>query len=148
MVMALVILVLALVAAYTSFSQFRQSLVFTAAETEVGFWGRDSYQPQATTIKRTGRGIESLLQSSPRHPQYLGLQATYFIWRGYWEDDMYKRASYNSQALQSQYQGLQSRPGHVHSWLTLLEYASRSSSEAMSSKAQARLQVLLPKPAP
>lgn len=145
--MVLVILSIALAGAYTGFTHFRQSLAFTAAETEVSFWGREGYQPQATTIKRTGHGIESLLQSAPNNPQYLGLQSTYFAWRGYWADNMDKRASFNTQALQSQYQVLQSRPAHRHSWVKLLEYASRSSSgEDMSIKAQARLQALSSKP--
>lgn len=148
MVVSLVILAVALTGAYTGFTQIRQSLAFTAAETEVSFWGREGYQPQAITIVRTGQGIEALLQSAPGHAQYLGLHATYFAWRGYWEDNMDNRASYNSRARQSQYEGLQSRPGHRHSWLKLLEYASRSGGEAMGTKAQARLQAFAPKPAP
>jgi hypothetical protein len=143
MAVPLVILAIALAGAYAGFTRFTQNLAFTAAETEVSFWGRERYQPQATTIKRTGHGIESLLQNAPNHPQYLGLQATYLAWRGYWEDNMDNRASFNTQAVQSQYQGLQARPAHRHSWLKLLEYASRSSSgEAMAIEAQARLQAL------
>jgi hypothetical protein len=144
MAVPLVILVIALTGAYAGFTSFTQNLTFTRAETEVSFWGREGYQPLTTTIKRTGHGIESLLQNAPNHPQYLGLQATYFAWRGYWEDNnMDNRASFNTQAVQSQYQGLQSRPAHRHSWLKLLEYASRSSSgEAMAIEAQDRLQAL------
>jgi hypothetical protein len=147
MAVPLVILAIALAGAYAGFTRFTQNLAFTAAETEVSFWGRERYQPQATTIKRTGHGIESLLQSAPNDPQYLGLQATYFAWRGYWTDNMDMRTSFNTRALQSQYQGLQARPAHRHSWLKLIEYASRSTSaEAMVIEAQARLQALSSKP--
>ena len=139
------ILVLALVAAYTGFTTFAQDLAFTNAQTELGFWGRDSYQAEPKTIKLTGQTIDALLQSAPGHPEYLGLQANYAAWRAYWATDTMERASYNRQAVQSQHKALQSRPAHRHSWSKMVEYAARANSgEAMLQQAQARLQALQP----
>jgi hypothetical protein len=134
---------LALMGAYTGFTTFTQDLAFTAARTELSFWGRDSYQPEAGTIERIGQSIDALLQGAPGNPQYLGLQASYAAWQAYWAENTGERASFNSEAVQSQYQALQSRPAHRHSWAKMVEYASRTTTgEAMLIEAQARLRTL------
>jgi len=143
--MAAPILVLALVAAYTGFTTFAQDLAFTNAQTELSFWGRDNYQPEPKTIKHTGQAIQALLQSAPRHPEYRGLQASYAAWLSYWSENMDERAGFNSQAVQSQYIALQSRPAHRHSWTKMVEYADHASTgEAIRQQAQARLAALQP----
>ncbi len=82
--MAAPILALALVGAYRGFTTFAQDLAFTNAQTELSFWGSDSYQPEPETIKYTGQTIDALLQNAPGHPEYLGLQANYAAWQAYW----------------------------------------------------------------
>ena len=139
------ILVLALVAAYTGLTTFAQDLAFTNTQTELTFWGRDSYQPEPETIKYTGQAIDALLQNAPGHPEYLGLQANYAAWRAYWATDTIERVSFSQQAVQSQHAALQSRPAHRHGWSKMVEYASRASDgEVMLQQAQARLRALQP----
>jgi hypothetical protein len=143
--MAAPILALALVAAYTGFTTFAQDLAFTNAQTELSFWGSDSYQPEPKTIELTGRTIDALLQNAPGHPEYLGLQANYAAWQAYWATDTIERVSFSQQAVQSQHAALQSRPAHRHSWSKMVEYASRASDgEVMLQQAQARLRALQP----
>jgi hypothetical protein len=147
--MAAPILALALVAAYTGFTTFAQDLAFTNAQTELSFWGSDSYQPEPETIKYTGQTIDALLQHAPGHPEYLGLQANYAAWQAYWATGTMERASYNQQAVRSQYKALQSRPAHRHSWTKLVEYASRTTTgEAVLNEAKAHLQALTVAEAP
>jgi hypothetical protein len=139
----LVVLAVALMGAYTSFATFARDLAFTSARTELSFWGRDRYQPEPNTIRRTGRSIDALLQAAPTNPEYLGLQASYAAWQAYWSESRNERAGFNGQAVQSQYKALQSRPAHRHSWSKMVEYASRTTTgEAMLIDARARLQAL------
>jgi len=134
---------LALMGAYTGFITFTQDLAFTGAQTELSFWGRDGYQPEAGTIARTGQSIDALLQGAPGNPEYLGLQASYATWQAYWAENTDERASFNAQAVQSQYKGLQSRPAHRHGWTKMVEYASRTTTgEPMLIAAQAHLRAL------
>jgi hypothetical protein len=143
--MAAPILALALVGAHRGFTTFAQDLAFTNAQTELSFWGSDSYQPEPETIKYTGQTIDALLQNAPGHPEYLGLQANYAAWQAYWSKNRNNRASFNSQAVQSQHKALQSRPAHRHSWSKMVEYAARASTgEAILQQARARLQALQP----
>ena len=136
-------LLLAMVGAYTGFATFQQDLAFTTLQTELSFWGRDNYQPEPRTIKRTGQRIDVLLQKAPGHPDYRGLQATCGAWQAYWASDRDGRASLSQRAVQSQYAALESRPAHRHSWLKMVEYASRTrNGEALRLEAQARLKAL------
>lgn len=146
--MAIPILALALVGAHRGFTTFRQDLVFTSAQTELSFWGRDTYQPEPKTISHTGQAIGALLQDAPGHPEYLGLQANFAAWQAYWAKDPIERASFSLQAVQNQKAALQSRPAHRHSWAKMVEYASRTRGGGdMRDTAQARQEALRP-PAP
>ena len=141
--MAVPILALALVGAHRGLVTFRQDLAFTNAQTELSFWGRDTYQPESKTIRHTGHTIGTLLQDAPGHPEYLGLQANFAVWQAYRAKDPIERASFSRQAVQSQGAALQSRPAHRHSWSKMVEYASRATAgEAMLQQARARLQAL------
>jgi hypothetical protein len=141
------VLFVALAATWQAASLLQQNLAFTKAQTEVGFWGRGEYQPESSTIENTGRRINTLVQRSPGHPEYLGLQANYATWRGYWAQDMEERMAFSLQAMASQKSALQTRPAHRHSWSKMVEYAARTSTgEAAQIAAQAHLQALLPNP--
>lgn len=119
---------------------FRQNLLFTRAQTEVGFWGRGGYQPDEATITRTAKQLDGLLRSSPAHPDYLGLQANAAAWQAYWAGKT------DQQAVTSQYAALQSRPGHRYSWVKLAEYLGRSpateQNQQLATLAQKRLSAL------
>lgn len=124
---------------------FQQDLAFTGAETELSFWGRETYHPLQPTIQRTGQTIDALVQSSPQHPSYLELQAYYLSWLGYWSADVEERLSFNDQSLQTQYRALQARPANRQSWIKMVEYSSRTvGGEAMLAQAQARVSALSP----
>ena len=139
----LTVLAVALMGVYTGFTTFARDLAFTSARTELSFWGRDRYQPEANTVERTGQSIDALLQGAPGNPEYLGLQASYAAWQAYWSENRDERAGFNGQAVRSQYKALQSRPAHRHSWSKMVEYASRTTTgEAMLVDARAHLQAL------
>jgi hypothetical protein len=141
--LTLPLLALALSGVVQAANLFSQNLEFTAAETEVSFWGRGNYHPEAATIARTSQAMESLLTSQPAHPDYLALQANALVWLAYWAQEAEARATYAEQAVSTQYAALESRPAHRPSWEKLLEYASRSEgNEPMATLAQARINAL------
>ena len=141
------VLFVALAATWQAASLMQQNLAFTKAQTEVGFWGRGQYQPESGTIKHTGQSINAIVQRSPGHPDYLGLQANYATWRAYWAQAMEERMAFSLQAMASQKNALETRPAHRHSWSKMVEYAARTSTgEAAQIAAQAHLQALLPNP--
>lgn len=141
--LALSALLLAITGACAGLFTVRQDLAFTRAQTEISFWGRGSYVPEAATIARTGHSVDALLAQSHGHPQYLALAAEYAIWRSHWAQDMAHKSSFAGQALSRQAAALQSRPAHRQSWLKMVEYASRTrDGEAVLKRAQTRLQAL------
>jgi hypothetical protein len=141
-------LALVMVGVYTAFNSVQLNLAFTEARTELSFWGRGEYQPDAGTIEHTGDTIDALLRKDPDHPEYLALQASYSLWRAYWMQDMDERENLIQQAVSSQYSALKSRPSHRHSWSKMIEYASRTvDGEAMRDRARRQHEALLP-PAP
>jgi hypothetical protein len=103
----------------------RSDLLFTQAETEVSFWGRDSYHPTPGTIEATGTVITKLVTLSPQHPDYLALQAAFHDWQAYWSKDFAATREFSARAVTEQYAALEERPAHRRSWLTLSRYASR-----------------------
>jgi hypothetical protein len=139
-IVAFIALVLAALGVVQAGELFQQNLLFTRAQTEVGFWGRGDYQPREATINRTHEQLGSLLRSSSAHPDYLGLQANAAAWQAYWS------GTSGQQAVTSQYAALQSRPGHRYSWVKLAEYIGRSTAieqnQALLVLAQKRLGVL------
>lgn len=124
---------------------FRRDLLFTRLETEVGFWGRGDYQPRPETIQRTGRSLNTLVESAPNNPLYLALQANYAAWRGFWSEDPALGQQFTGRAIAAQRASLESRPAHRQSWVKMLQYASRykEGGEARA-LAKARLAALQP----
>jgi hypothetical protein len=151
---AVVALALAVVGVAHSASLVQQNLLFTRAQTEVSFWGRGDYQPDETTINRTVNQLEDLLKTSPKHPDYLSLQANAVVWLAYWSEKDASASSGRSvqQASNSQYAALQSRPAHRYSWVKLAEYLSRSEASehklALVALTQTRLSALTVKASP
>lgn len=140
---ALVALLLALALCFQAARVFRQDLLFTRVETELGFWGREAYHPTPFTIESTGQQLSHLLARAPADPQYLALLANYAAWRGYWEQDPERGQQFNAQAVQAQFAALESRPAHRHGWGKMLQYASRvQDGEEMRATAQTRLRAL------
>ena len=105
-------LVLALSMAWQSAKLFQQDLAFTAAETEVSFWGRGDYQPDAKTRERVGKTVETLLQEVPTHPGYLTLAASYYAWQAYWAETPEMEYDYNRRAEAAKNAARQSRPAN------------------------------------
>lgn len=103
----------------------RQDLLFTRAETEIGFWGRDGYQPTATSIEQTERDLARLLSLAPQHPAYLSLQASYMAWRSYWAEDPEVAQHHGWQAVEAQLAALESRPARRQDWSKMVQYSSR-----------------------
>lgn len=140
---ALAALSLAVALTWESAALLRQDLSFTAAETEVSFWGRGSYQPTAATRAATGRQLEWLLAGSPGHPGYLTLAANYHAWEGFWADTPEAEQEHNGQALAAQFLAQQHRPAYRPGWEKLLGYARRvAGGEAVAALAQQRLATL------
>ena len=136
---------LAALMAWQSGAWLRQDLAFTRVKTEVGFWGRGTYQPDVATVKRTGEGIDALLRARPAHPAYLGLHANYAAWRAYWAGEGEARETFRQMAMDSQHAALQSRPAHRQGWQKLLEYTARSSNgDGLREQSISRLEALRP----
>ena len=143
--MLVVVLILTLLLVAQGLRLFQQDLAFTAAETELSFWGRENYQPLQPAIERTGQRIDALLQQNPQHSSYLELQAYYLSWQGYWTDDVEQRLNFNDQALEAQYRALQTRPADRQAWLKMVEYSARTvDGEALLAEAQSRARALSP----
>lgn len=147
-------LTLAITVAWQSATLFRLDLVFTAAETELGFWGRDDYQPTAATRARTARELETLLAEAPAHPDYLALAAFHNTWRAYREDDPTVAQRYAMRAVNTQFSAQQRRPAYRQGWAKMVGYAGRvwadDAAQALGGLAQQRLDALgsAPGPAP
>ncbi len=132
----------ALTVAWQSWHLMQQDLAFTAAETEVSFWGRAGYLPSPATRQRTERTMETLLAASPAQPDYLELAASLYSWQGYWSANAAQAGEYDRRALQAQYAAQLSRPAYRPGWEGLVEQAIRIGDRAMSELAGARLAAL------
>jgi len=140
------ILVLTVFAVYQASTRFQQSVNYTSAQTEISFWGRANYQPEPATIERTGGAVAALVEQVPGHPDYLALQASYAIWIAHWAGDLEDKSAHAGQSVDSQYQALQSRPAHRHSWVKMVEYSARTpTGGGMLQQARGRLQLLQPR---
>ena len=73
-------LLLALAMVEQGFSLFQRDLAFTAAETEVSFWGQGDYQPTVEKREWVGQQLGELLAESPGNPEYQLLAASYYAW--------------------------------------------------------------------
>tara|TARA_R110001599_G_C12274970_1_gene662053 strand:+ start:1105 stop:1521 length:417 start_codon:yes stop_codon:yes gene_type:complete len=109
---AVLALVLALALVWQSAKLFQQDLAFTAVETEVSFWGRGDYQPDAKTRARVGKTLEGLLTEVPAHPGYLMLAANYHAWQAYWAESPELEYDFSRRAEAAKNAAKQSRPAH------------------------------------
>lgn len=142
---AILALLLALTAGYVGFTTLVQDLAYTRAQTELSFWGRGDYHPSPEVVVDTEETLRGLLEKSPRHPDFLILQARYAVWRAYWSDNLHTREDFSRAAIDNQFLALESRPAHRHSWATMVEYASRArDGESMRQRAQTGLELLQP----
>ena len=142
---AALVLLLALTGVYSGFDMLVQDLAYTRADTELSFWGRDDYQPKASAILDTGQTLQALVQSAPRHPDYLELQGRYSAWQAYWSEDVPASDALRREAVTSQHRSLLSRPAYRLGWSIMVEYAANAnSSEALLRLAQQRLESLQP----
>jgi hypothetical protein len=139
----LAFLALALAGVWQAMGTIQRDITFTAAQTEVSFWGREQYQPTAATIERTGALIGKLTRRPNSHPEHLALQGAYASWRSYWAEDSSARSEFATLAVNSQFRALESRPGHRHGWAKMVEYSSRDAQGAARlEQAQARFEAL------
>jgi len=132
----------ALAVTWQSARLLQLDLAFTAAATEVSFWGRRGYQPTPVTRRDTERSVEALLAASPTQPDYLELAASLYDWQGYWATDPAQAADYNRRALQAQYTAQLSRPAYGPGWAALAEQAARIGDRATGELARERLAAL------
>ena len=142
---AIPVLLVALLMAFSGVRYAYLDLVFTAADTELSFWGRENYHPTEAAISRTGRALDLLLAQLPNHPDYLARQAYFLSWRGFFSSDIQTRKDLNARALATQQQAMRQRPAYRQGWVEVVEYASRATGGAQAlADAQARLRDLQP----
>ena len=118
-------LVLVLALAWQAARLARLDLMFTAAATEVSFWGRGTYQPDQPVRERIGRELQRLLKASPAQPDYLILAASYYSWEAYRAPNAAVANNYDRLALDAQYAAQLSRPAYRQGWEKMIGYASR-----------------------
>lgn len=111
-VVACITLLPALVLAWESAQLFRQDLAYTEVETEVSFWGRGEYHPDAPTRDSVGELLAGLLHQQPDHPGYLMLAASYYDWEAYWAETAEREYDYTQRAAAARNAARQSRPAH------------------------------------
>lgn len=122
---AVATLVLAMLAAFEAAKMIRLNLLFTQAQTEIGFWGRAAYHPDEQTQLYVQRTLQTLLQANPDHPDYLTLHAHQLSWLSYWNLDDEESGRFSQAALVAQNSALISRPAHRHSRAKMIEYKAR-----------------------
>jgi len=137
------ILVLCLLSLFSGWRMFTQDIQYRRLVTEVGFWGREGYTPTASVLEATARDLDTLLKQSPVQPDYLSLRATVYSWQAHGSEDIDERIVLGNRAMQAQYASLQARPAHRHTWLKMVQYASRATTGAPNlALAEERLQRL------
>ena len=107
-------LLLALAMVEQGFSLFQRDLAFTAAETEVSFWGQGDYQPTVEKREWVGQQLGELLAESPGNPEYQLLAASYYAWQAWWTDDPELEQQYTQKGQQARELARQSRPAYVY----------------------------------
>lgn len=141
-VLAVAALAPALAVAWQSTALCQRDLAFTAAETEVSFWGRGEYLPGSATRQRTERAVEALLAESPAQPDYLQLAASLFAWQGYWASDPWRETGYIRRAVEAQWAAQENRSAYRPGWELLETYADRAGDSATAELARTRLAAL------
>jgi hypothetical protein len=145
---ALLTLAVTVVCIVHAANAFKQSLLFTRAQTEVSFWGRGDYRPTPATITATRQQLQTLVTHSPGHPDYLALQANAAVWLAYWsqQESTAGQPGNTQHAIASQQVSLLSRPAHRFSWNKLAEYLGRGEltveNRALTLLAQNRMNTL------
>lgn len=119
-------LVVAITVAWQSATVISQDLAFTAAETELSFWGRDNYQPADSSREDTQKVLETLLAAAPNHPDYLALKAYHEAWRAYSAYDPRITHMHVLRAMRLQLSAQEARPAYRQGWVKLVEYARRA----------------------
>ena len=107
-------LLLALVMAWQGLGLMQRDLAFTAADTEVSFWGQGNYQPTAAKRDWVGQQVGDLLAQSPGNPDYQLLAASYYAWQAWWADDPELEQQYTQKGQQAREIARQSRPAYVY----------------------------------
>ena len=140
---ALLTLPLVLLLASSAWQHIDNNLLFAQLEAELTFWGQEGYHPTDTTRTRTNNGITHLTTEVPHNPSYWTLRAGQQAWEAWWAEDQEAATTHNKAAADAQWQALQHRPAHGHSWQMMLEYAQRAPSHGVKMKeAQQRLEGL------
>ena len=140
------VLLVALLMVFSGIRHAYLDLIYTSADTELSFWGREKYQPTANTVGQTMQQLKLLLHHSPHHPDYLARQAYFLSWQGFFSSDVSTRLDFNSSALATQQQAMRHRPAYRQGWIEVVEYASRATGGAQAlAEAQARLNDLQPR---
>ena len=122
---------------------FCQDLAFTAARTEVGFWGRGDYQPASSTRAAMEASVAALLARAPAQPDYLTLAANLYAWQAFWAADPALQRAYRLRSVKAQYAAQESRPAYRLGWQTMIGYAADTEgAEAWLQMAEQRLAVL------
>ncbi|MEP6390089.1 MAG: hypothetical protein ABJ056_09230 [Halioglobus sp.] len=114
-------LVLLLLAA-KAWQGIQDDLSFSELDTEVSFWGDDSYHPSQLTRQRIALSLEQQLQRNPRNSKLLAVRANQLAWEGFWADSDEDYREYSRQALAAQYASLLTRPAYGQGWTKLLQY--------------------------
>ena len=136
-------LALALWLGWGSANLLWQDLAFAAARTEVGFWGRDDYQPTMSTRVATEASLAALLSRAPAQPDYLTLAANLYAWQAYWADQPALQSAYRMRSVRAQYAAQKSRPAHRQGWQKMIRYAADTEgAEAWLRIAERRLAAL------
>ena len=107
-------LLLALAMVEQGFSLMQRNLAFSAADTEVSFWGQGDYQPTAAKREWVGQQVGDLLDQSPGNPDYQLLAASYYAWQAWWADDPALEAQYTRMGQRAAEMARQSRPAYVY----------------------------------
>lgn len=102
--------------------QFGNDIRFSAVQAELGFRGRESYQPSSSTIKETTAAIDTLLAMRPHHPDYLAARANDLAWQAYWSTRRSDAAALLQQAVANQTLAVAARPARPQDRRKLLEY--------------------------
>jgi hypothetical protein len=123
-VLAASALALALWLAWGSANLFWRDLAFAAVRTEVGFWGRDDYQPTMSTRTTTEASLAALLTRAPAQPDYLTLAANLYAWQAYWAEQPALQRAYRLRSVRAQYAAQKSRPAHRQGWQKMIRYAA------------------------
>ena len=96
---ALLLLLLSLVMAVEGARPVYLDLLASGVETELSFWGAESYHPPDASVRRIDADLQRLLQLPPVAPDYLTWRAYFRSWRGYFGGDVRQRLAVNQQAV-------------------------------------------------